>query len=711
MLAWLIVSASSALAWETRLAGTGNGTGDALAVAVAPGGDVIAAGHVNEADTAEDFVVVRLGAADGAEQWRTVLAGPSAYDEARAVIVNASGDVVVAGATSDPVLGDQFLVVKLAGATGAVRWRYDLPGGEANAVLSDVTGDVYAAGTASIPPPVFGSATTVVKLAGDTGLPVWTFQDPLGTGAESAALLPGQDVVVSELFNSTGRCCSYQRQVIRLDHTTGTPVWSTLGPSLSVSYPDYRQNVGSLAATPGGDVFAVALGTSTGGGVLRLAGKTGALQWTRTLTGSPEGSPAGSFVVSAIAVTGGGDLAVFGTDAVVECIPVPFPSLVGLRMHLEVLAQADGATVTDHVIPAETAVGENPCLSGSAWGVGLTLAPSGDAYVVGSFGYGTFGPNFFAARLNAPDLHEAWRRSANEFGVPRVPGPFVPETVSGPSAGSILVGGSTAEHLGTPSRFAVLALDAGDGSPRTCGDATTGPGEACDDGTLGEGTCCSADCKSAQPDGATCDDGSVCTLGDRCVGGGCYGTSRLPCEPCGVCNDAFGCFANVANDCGRPTVTDGAAVAIARTKSGRAQFEWTLRSGPATSIADLGDPLTDTGYAVCGMDSDGRVVLRAVAPAAKCGGRACWRRTRRGFEYFDPRAPDGLSRLSLRAGDGGRSRFHASGGRKQLLAPELPLDGGITVELLRTDQPSMCWSADHETVVKNNTHRFRAKGS
>jgi hypothetical protein len=281
----------------------------------------------------------------------------------------------------------------------------------------------------------------------------------------------------------------------------------------------------------------------------------------------------------------------------------------------------------------------------------------------------------------------------------------------GPSDDRIVVAGSAADHQGNSSRFAVLSVDASDGAPRACGDGTIDAGEACDDGTLGEGTCCAADCKSGQPDGTACDDGSVCTLGDRCVGGVCYGASRLPCEPCGTCNDAFGCRADGTNSCGQSTVTNGASVAIDRTKSGRAQFDWRLRSGPATALADLGNPLSATGYAVCGIASDGHVVLRAVAPAGSCGGRACWRRSRRGFEYADPHAPDGLSRLSLRAGDGGRSRFHASGGRKQLLAPDLPLDGGITVKLMRTDQPSMCWSADHETVVKNNTHRFRAKGS
>jgi outer membrane protein assembly factor BamB len=692
-LAWLLACASAVGAWETRLTGTGNASGDALAVAVLPGGDVVAAGHVNQADTGDDFTVVRLGGGDGTERWRTIVASPSVIygetDEARAVAVDDNGDVVAAGQTSDAVQGVRFTVVKLSGTTGAVLWRYDTDGlTGATTVLVDGMGDVYAGGR-----PTFGAR--VVKLAGDSGVPIWTFQDPLGLGIESAALLPGQDVVVSELFNTTGRCCEVYRQVIRLDRSTGTPVWTTPGPP--VDLPQYQQDtVASLASTPSGDVFVVALGEPIDDGALRLAGDNGQVLWTRTITGSPDGS----FIAGAIAATSGGDLAVWGEDVGVQC-SAAIPPLVAVRLHFVVLARTDGATVVAQVSDERTPSSQCQFDFGTS-ATSLAVAPTGDAYVVW-----TLVPSdvFMAARLSGSDLHEVWRRG----GPARVPGVFLTHAVAGPTANGLIVAGSAIIHPGDPARFAVLNLDAANGAVKACGDATVDPGEACDDGTLGEGTCCAADCGTAQPDGTPCDDGSVCTLGDRCSGGLCAGTSRLPCEPCGSCNDTLGCLPNNPTACARSTVTDGGTVAIARKASGRTQFGWTLRSGPATQLADLGDPLTTTGYAVCGM-SDGRVVLRATAPAGMCGGRPCWKRSRRGFEYVNPAAPDGLSRLSLRAGGGGRSRFHASGDRKHLLAPNLPINGGLTVELLRTDQPAMCWSADHETVLKNNTRRFRAKG-
>lgn len=700
VLACLLACASNAVAWETRLAGTGNGSGEADAVAIASDGDVVAAGYVDQAGTGADFTVVRLGGVDGTERWRTVLASPFPYgdnDEARAVAIDSDGNVVAVGNTSDVSQGIRFTVVKLNGATGAVLWRYDTDGG-ATAVLVDATGDVYAGGRAT-----FGSR--VVKLGGDSGVPIWTFHDVLGLGIESAAMLPGDDVVVSQLFSSTGRVLGQSRQVIRLDHSSGTPVWTMPGPALS--QPPYMQGTrGSLAVAPGGDVFAVALGDPTVGGVLRLAGDSGQVQWSQTVAGSPDGS----FSASAIDTTWQGDLAIWGSDTLASCYsPLGFPDTV--RLHLVVLGHADGAITAAHVIDAATGedipgCGRRASIGASA--TALTAAPAGDTYVVGTLGGG--GAFFFGARLSGADLHEVWRHGANEIGLPRVPGVFAPRAAAGPPANGLIAVGSTSVAPNGPSQFGVLNLAGSDGAVHACGDGALDVGETCDDGTLGGTVCCSADCRTMQPDGTACDDGSLCTLGDHCSGGLCYGSSRLPCEPCGTCDGRQGCVPNDPSACARSTVTNGAVVSVARKPSGRGRFDWTLRSGPATTLADLGDPLTTTGYAVCGI-ADGRLVLRAVAPPGGCAGRKCWRRSRGGFEYVNPAAPDGLSRLSIRAGAGGRSRFHASGERKHLLTPDLPIDGGLVVELLRTDQPAVCWTAEHDTVTKNNTRRFRATGN
>jgi hypothetical protein len=177
-----------------------------------------------------------------------------------------------------------------------------------------------------------------------------------------------------------------------------------------------------------------------------------------------------------------------------------------------------------------------------------------------------------------------------------------------------------------------------------------------------------------------------------------------------VCIEAVGCIGEPISVCRHPTITNAARLSVARPRSGPAHFEWTLRSGPATARDELGDPLAGTGYALCGLAGDGRVVLRAVAPAGPCPRGACWRRTRRGFTFADRRATDGLDHLTLQAGSGGRTRFFASGGRSPAVLPALPADPGLRIELRRLDDPAICWAAEHGTVRRNTTRRYRAMG-
>jgi cysteine-rich repeat protein len=362
--------------------------------------------------------------------------------------------------------------------------------------------------------------------------------------------------------------------------------------------------------------------------------------------------------------------------------------------HALVLAREDGAVVVEHVIPHDVA--EPPCSSNFFGTGGFVVAPSGDIIV-------TSASPFLAARLNPPDLHEVWRR--DDTGI----GPFAKDAPPHLSGDRVVIGGNVrlqdCVHV-----FSVVTLDLANGASRACGDGTLDDGEVCDDGNLEDGDCCSSDCKSAAPDGASCTDGNVCTIGDRCDAGSCVPTGPLPCAPCGECNPEYGCFAAFDHAaCARPTTTS-AATLVVRRREDLARLDWTLESGPATARDDFGHPRATTGYALCGVATDRRVVLRATAPGGACGRRRCWQRTRRGFEYDNPRAPDGLSHLSLHSGPAGRTRFHARGAGKALVVPDLPVPGALTVELRRIDAPATCWAAVHGVVIKNAVHRYRATG-
>ncbi|HXJ33714.1 MAG TPA: PQQ-binding-like beta-propeller repeat protein [Candidatus Eisenbacteria bacterium] len=696
-IAALVFSTSTAArAWQARLSGTGSGEGSALAVTAAPGGDVVAGGFIDQTATGADFAVVRLASADGSELWRTVLAGPAVHmppnetDEAVAVAIDPAGDVIAAGRTSSPGVDSQLTVVKLNGATGAIRWRQDAPATfqEPVGLAVDPSGDVFVA-TTTVDPMSFESRMTLRRHAAQTGLPSWTYTGVQGEGV-AVALHPSGDPV---LLGRTLGTFLQGSAVARVDQATGMEVWATM---LQPPSGEAKR----LLVSAAGDVYVGAGNTGSDfmitGTISLLSGTAGQPSWTHEVRSVDDAT-----------VLGNGDVAVLETSTIQQGQAA---LLSPHTLWVERLAHDDGTLVADHEFPRDPG-NVYPCPCGARGrGAALVLDPSsGDLFVVGS--YRDFG--FLAARLAAADLHELWRREGGE--TPDVPGWYQPRGATRTANGTLAVGGGHAAVLpGTgPSSlptFTVTTFAADDGAPLACGDGTVDAGEMCDDGNFVGGDCCAADCKTAAAEGSACDDGSVCTLGDACHGGICAGSSELPCAPCGECSPTNGCLAEPTASCGRSMVSGGGRLAVDRPRSSRGSFLWTLRSGPATTVANLGDPRAAAGYAVCGITESGRVVLRATAPAGGCGAVRCWRRTRHGFEYRDARAPDGLSRLSLRAGAGGQSRFEATGGGKHAVVPDLPATESVRIELRRLDAPDRCWAADHGTVRRNTPRHYRAMG-
>jgi cysteine-rich repeat protein len=141
--------------WRVVIDGTATGEADlddGLGVAVDAAGDVLAVGRLSNADTDDDAVAVKLAGADGAELWRTVLDGSNSNDDVyQAVALDAAGDLLVAGTIRNRGTRADFLVGKLANATGAEVWRRELDGPEHGAdtgaaVAVGPTGDLVAAG-------------------------------------------------------------------------------------------------------------------------------------------------------------------------------------------------------------------------------------------------------------------------------------------------------------------------------------------------------------------------------------------------------------------------------------------------------------------------------------------------------------------------------------------------------------------------------------
>ena len=168
----LACSAQSVHAWRVTINGNDDSTDAANAVVVDAAGDVIAAGSIVNAS--RNVFVVKLAAVTGAELWRREidgggLGGPFAEDQANAVVVDATGDVLVGGAIDEEGSFGRFAVVKLAGATGEEVWRQKLGTsfGRVTAIAIDAAGDLVAVGRAGTPD------VHVVKLAGATGAVLW----------------------------------------------------------------------------------------------------------------------------------------------------------------------------------------------------------------------------------------------------------------------------------------------------------------------------------------------------------------------------------------------------------------------------------------------------------------------------------------------------------------------------------------------------------
>jgi cysteine-rich repeat protein len=193
-------------------------------------------------------------------------------------------------------------------------------------------------------------------------------------------------------------------------------------------------------------------------------------------------------------------------------------------------------------------------------------------------------------------------------------------------------------------------------STSVCGNGSIESGEVCDDGNTQAGDCCSPVCEFESSGTACSSDGSDCTV-DACNGAGtCVHNPRPLCY--------------LASQPGQILAkSDGAR--------SRVRVRWKDTSG-ATNAGSFRDPTSNTDLRVC-LFSGSTLVLDAVAPAG-----SGWSANPRGFVYRAASdAPGGLSRVTLRRTDTGRSLLLAKGRGSTvnfLAAPVAPLRAQILAD-------------------------------
>jgi hypothetical protein len=307
--------ASGVERWRQVINGSANSFDQALAVTVDAAGDVVAAGYITNSDTSADFTVLKLDGASGAERWRQVINGSAnRLDQALAVTVDTAGDVVAAGTITNTGTGQDFTVLKLDGASGAERWRQIINGSanrldQALAVTVDTAGDVVAAGT--ITNTGTGQDFTVLKLDGASGVERWRQVITGSANGDDSAMAVTVDaagnVVAAGVTRNAGTSGDFT--VLKLDGASGAEQWRQV---INGTAPGGGDEAHAVAVDAAGDVVAAGRTVNSGTGanftVLKLDGASGAERWRQVINGSATGD---DFAL-AVAVDAAGDVVAAG---------------------------------------------------------------------------------------------------------------------------------------------------------------------------------------------------------------------------------------------------------------------------------------------------------------------------------------------------------------------------------------------------------------
>lgn len=246
---------------------------------------------------------------------------------------------------------------------------------------------------------------------------------------------------------------------------------------------------------------------------------------------------------------------------------------------------------------------------------------------------------------------------------------------------------------------------------KLCGNGLVDAGEQCDDGNSSGGDCCDQDCQY-ETSGSACDDGNACTGGDACDGAGlCTGPTALDCSDgnactTDTCNPASGCANDAALAAGCLTSTKALFLVKNSQDDAKDKLLWKWIKGAAVSQSQLADPTGGTGYALCVYAGPANALVADAALPAGAG----WSAIGNAGYKFKGTSPDGLGKVLLKGGAGGKSKAQAKGKGAALPDPALPLAYPVTVQL-RKDGSPLCLESAFTTAdeVKNDTKQFKAK--
>ncbi len=308
--------------WTNLYNGPGNGSDEANAIALEASGDVIVTGL-----SGTDYATIKYSSA-GVPLWTNRYPG-STYG-ANAIAVDGSGDVIVTGEG-----GRDYATIKYSSA-GVPLWtnRYNGPGNgedEAYAVAVDASGNVIVTGTANGGSSSLDYAT--VKYSG-TGVPLWTnlYNGP-GNYADVAyamAVDAGGNVIVTGHSATTSAQWWDQAYTTIKYSSAGVPLWTRRynGPATNQLGLHWEQ-AHAVAVDGSGNVIVTgySTGISSSEDYLTLAySSAGVPLWTNRYNGPGNGADA----ANAVAVDATGNVYITGVSSGIggqECATIKYVPL------------------------------------------------------------------------------------------------------------------------------------------------------------------------------------------------------------------------------------------------------------------------------------------------------------------------------------------------------------------------------------------------
>jgi FG-GAP-like repeat/Divergent InlB B-repeat domain len=281
-------SATGSPLWTSRISNFQNLTfGEALAVDAA--GDVYVTGTSIYSNSAQPGRTAKLSGATGGELWAVDYAATNGMKQGRAIVLTATGDVVVSGFGDAPFFRSKTIIAKHSSATGAILWDRSLSAigvpdaAEYADLASDSAGNIFVASTLADESGENARRFRLTKYASD-GTQTWVSLDPLisGEGGANAVTIDanGDAIVTGYLRKSDPDGGSQDMVTAKFSSASGAVLWkkSFVDPGVS------KTALGTgVIVTTNGDALAVgvagALYSSSHTRILRHSGSNGDVLW------------------------------------------------------------------------------------------------------------------------------------------------------------------------------------------------------------------------------------------------------------------------------------------------------------------------------------------------------------------------------------------------------------------------------------------------